>query len=242
MSERPTGPPERPAPTGRSAPTEPPVPTGPAERPAPTGSPVHAGASPASSASSARPDAPADAHRSDPSAGSESRRSDAAPPPAGLRAPAHRVSPRAVPYWILSYLIGWVFVIAGAWVLALVALPDDQWWPVPAAATLTVLLIAHSVLAPVVRYRVHRWEILPTGVFTRTGWLSREERVAPLNRVQTVDSKRGALMQLFRLASVTVTTASSAGAVEIEAVDTELARQVVADLTARTSASEGDAT
>lgn len=159
-----------------------------------------------------------------------------------LRRPAHRASSRAVPYWILSYLIGWLFLIVPAWVLALFVFPDDQWWPLPAAGALTVVLILHSVLSPLLHYRVQRWEITSSGVITRSGWLTREERVAPLNRVQTVDSKRGALMQLFKLASVTVTTASSAGAVEIEAIDSELAYEVVAELSAKTAASEGDAT
>ena len=56
-------------------------------------------------------------------------------------------------------------------------------------------------------------------VYTRSGWLVQERRIAPISRVQTVDTYRGPLDRLFGLANVTVTTASSAGAVRIVALD-----------------------
>ena len=62
---------------------------------------------------------------------------------------------------------------------------------------------------PFWRYRVHRWEVTDDAVYTRTGWLWQEWRIAPMSRIQTVDTARGPLEQLFRLASVTVTTASA---------------------------------
>ncbi len=75
------------------------------------------------------------------------------------------------------------------------------------------------VVVPLWRYRVHRWEIGPQAVYTRSGWLVQERRIAPISRVQTVDTYRGPLDRLFGLANVTVTTASSAGAVRIVALD-----------------------
>jgi membrane protein YdbS with pleckstrin-like domain len=92
------------------------------------------------------------------------------------------------------------------------------------------------------RYRVHRWEIGPQAVYTRTGWLVQERRIAPISRVQTVDTYRGPLDQLFGLANVTVTTASSAGAVHIVALDMDVADQVVAQLTDIAAIGAGDAT
>ena len=79
-------------------------------------------------------------------------------------------------------------------------------------------------------------------MFTRSGWLSRDQRIAPLNRVQTVDSHQGAIMRLFGLSSITVTTASAAGPISIDCLDQEVARRVVAELTEITAAAEGDAT
>ena len=64
---------------------------------------------------------------------------------------------------------------------------------------------------PRVRYRIHRWESTDTAVYTQTGWLSRERRIAPMSRVQTVDFEQGPIDRLLGLASVTVTTASAAG-------------------------------
>ena len=45
-------------------------------------------------------------------------------------------------------------------------------------------------------------------VFTRSGWIGREQRIAPLSRVQTVDSHQSVLMRPFHLSTITVTTAS----------------------------------
>lgn len=95
---------------------------------------------------------------------------------------------------------------------------------------------------PSIRFRVHRWEVTPTAIHTRAGWLTRETRIAPLSRVQTVDSRQGALMRLFKLASLTVTTASAAGPITVDGLDQEEARRVVAELTEITGRTEGDAT
>ena len=74
-----------------------------------------------------------------------------------------------------------------------------------------VVAIGHAIVMPQWRYSVHRWEVAPQAVYTRAGWLYQESRIAPISRIQTVDSERGPLEQLFGLANVTVTTASAAG-------------------------------
>jgi uncharacterized protein len=60
--------------------------------------------------------------------------------------------------------------------------------------------------------------------------------------VQTVDSEQRALMRAFRLATVTVTTASAAGPITLECLDQEVARQLVAELTEYAAREAGDAT
>ncbi|CAM3556400.1 PH domain-containing protein [Nocardioides zeicaulis] len=158
-----------------------------------------------------------------------------------LRAPAHQVSPRAVPYWRVSAGVGDAVVVvaaAAAWLLV----PDVPWWVGLLVALLALVAVAHVVLMPRIRFRVHRWEVGDTAVHTREGWLGQQSRIAPLSRVQTVDSRQGALMRLFHLASITVTTASAAGPITISCLDDEVARQVVSRLTAITAATEGDAT
>jgi membrane protein YdbS with pleckstrin-like domain len=103
-------------------------------------------------------------------------------------------------------------------------------------------VVLYVVVAPLWRYRVHRWEIGAQAVYTRTGWLVQERRIAPISRVQTVDTQRGPLDRLFGLATVTVTTASSAGAVRIIALDSDVADRIVAQLTDIASLGEQDAT
>ena len=111
------------------------------------------------------------------------------------------------------------------------------------AAVATLLgIVLFVVVVPVWRYRVHRWDLDPTAVYTRSGWLVQERRIAPISRVQTVDTYRGPLDRLFGLTNVTVTTASSAGAGRIVALDDPVAQQVVARLTDIAALGTEDAT
>ena len=158
-----------------------------------------------------------------------------------LRDPAHHVSPRAVVFWTVRAAPGWLLVLAGQ-LLWLVASRDHEGVRV---ATLVVTVLfgsVHLIVMPRWRYRVHRWEVTGTAVYTQSGWLSQERRIAPISRIQTVDTERGPLEQLFRLANVTVTTASAAGPLRIHGLDRATAEDLVAELTEVTSHSEGDAT
>jgi uncharacterized protein len=116
---------------------------------------------------------------------------------------------------------------------------DVPWWIWP---LLAVVLIAYVTVVPTWRYQVHRWEVTDTAVYTQTGWWSRERRIAPMSRIQTVDHAEGAIARLFGLATVTVTTASAAGALEIAGLDKDVARRLVDELTIKADAVEGDAT
>lgn len=158
-----------------------------------------------------------------------------------LREPANRVSPRAKPYWALSSALGWLTVIAIQ--LALVIFLDDTPWWRWSALALSVLGLAVGVLVqPTIRYRIHRWEVTPTAVYTQAGWISTERRVAPISRVQTVDTSRSGLQRVFGLSSVAVTTASSAGTVTIACLDASVAEDLVEHLTVVTEQSPDDAT
>jgi uncharacterized protein len=164
------------------------------------------------------------------------------PPPVSIMAaPARRPSPRAKVLWALTPAFGWLIVLIGESVWLAV---DDRRRPVAAVVlALSVAAAAFSVVVvPLWRYAVHRWEITDTAVYVRTGWFTQESRVAPLTRVQTVDTHRGPLERLLGLATVTVTTASSAGAVRITALDLPVAEQTAARLTASAAADRGDAT
>ena len=158
-----------------------------------------------------------------------------------LRDPAHNVSPRAIVFWTVRAMPGWLLVLAGQ-MIWFVASRDHAGLRVAALVATLLFAAAHLIVMPRWRYRVHRWEVTDNAVYTQSGWLSQERRIAPLSRVQTVDTDRGPLEQLFRLANVTVTTASAAGPLRIHGLDRTTADSLVAQLTEVTSRSGGDAT
>ncbi len=160
--------------------------------------------------------------------------------PSTLREPSERVSPRAKLMWTLGAMANSVFTLGVLLVVAYVWAPIDvPWW---AFALLGLAFAAYTLLMPRWRYAVHRWEATETAVYTQTGWWSIERRIAPMSRIQTVDYEEGAFARLFGLASVTVTTASAAGALAIVGLDKHLARELVDQLTRRADAVPGDAT
>jgi membrane protein YdbS with pleckstrin-like domain len=157
-----------------------------------------------------------------------------------LREPRERVSPRARQMWMLTAALeGLVLVVAVA-----VAGPVTDWLPLPwwAVGLVALAVVAYVAVVPSWRYAVHRWEITDTAVYTQTGWWARERRIAPMSRIQTVDHVEGAIARLFGLSTVTVTTASAAGALEIAGLERTRALALVDELTLMADSVPGDAT
>jgi membrane protein YdbS with pleckstrin-like domain len=162
-------------------------------------------------------------------------RAAAAPPPA--RTPAWRLSRSAIGLWVTEGVLS-TLVPVGAAIAFAVAVPDSAGGPVPFLhRALPVLTVLYAVVAigvrPWVRFRVHHWEVTPEAVYTLTGWLTRTWTLVPISRIQTVDVTRGALQQLFGLATVDVLTASSQGTVHIPHLPADVAQRVAADLAHR---------
>ncbi len=159
-----------------------------------------------------------------------------------VRDPVGRPSSRAVRFWTWDAIVGWVVLSA----LQLVWMLIGDTWSNPlhlAGLGLTVVVaIAHVSIMPRWRYSVHRWEVTDDAIFVRSGWLTQETRVAPISRLQTVDSRRGFLSRLMHLTTVKITTASSAGALTIHALDDSVAEEVVSKLAAMAQQNAGDAT
>jgi membrane protein YdbS with pleckstrin-like domain len=155
--------------------------------------------------------------------------------------PAHLPSRRAPLRWAVGGIFPWLLLAVAqvAWFEFDKRMP----WLHLSLGVVTVLgAIIATAVVPVWRYRVHRWELGPKAVYTRTGWLVQERRIAPISRVQTVDTYRGPVDRLFGLANVTVTTASSAGSVRIVALDVDVADHLVAQLTDIAAIGAEDAT
>ncbi len=162
------------------------------------------------------------------------------PASARLREPSQRVSPRARLMWTITAVVQAAVLLAGLMVATLLwGWFDLRWWmPV----LLGAVLATYVVVMPAWRYAVHRWEVTGTAVYTQTGWWSIERRIAPMSRIQTVDYVEGVVARFFGLASVTVTTASAAGALEIAGLDRDRARALVDELTVQADSVVGDAT
>ncbi|MFD6426759.1 PH domain-containing protein, partial [Streptomyces sp. NPDC060198] len=99
-----------------------------------------------------------------------------------------------------------------------------------------------AALLPRWWFRTHRWEVTEDAVYVRTGLFLQEWRIAPMSRIQTVDTVRGPLEQFFGLATLTVTTASAKGAVRIAGLGHEPAAALAERLTRITRDTPGDAT
>src|SRR4051812_47450536 len=157
-----------------------------------------------------------------------------------LREPSQRVSPRARLMWLTTAAVQALVLLV---VLLVLAGPTDvldvPWWVVVLVA---LVLGTYVAVVPQWRYVVHRWEVTDTAVYTQTGWWTRERRIAPMSRIQTVDHVEGGISRLFRLATVTVTTASAGGAPAIEGLDKEGARRLGDEVTVKAGGVGGEAT
>ncbi|EST21217.1 PH domain-containing protein [Streptomyces niveus] len=158
-----------------------------------------------------------------------------------LKPPNNRLNEKAVTWWRAQWLLLTLVPVAVLAVLGALIAPARTWLLVP-AAVLAVLGLACTVVMPLVWFRIHRWEVTDEAVYTRTGYFWQEWRIAPMSRIQTVDTVRGPLEQVFKLSTVVVTTASSKGAIRIEGLGHELAAELAERLTHITQATPGDAT
>ncbi|WP_431044267.1 PH domain-containing protein [Streptomyces sp. P1-3] len=158
-----------------------------------------------------------------------------------LRPPRHRVGSRAIGWWTLQSALFALPLPLTFGILSLSIPPTREFfaWATLISAAPGLLYMA---VMPAWRYRVHRWEATDQAVYAASGWLWQQWRVVPLSRIQTVDTLRGPLQQMFGLSGVTVTTASAAGAVKIKGLDHQVAGDLVAHLTRFTQATPGDAT
>lgn len=155
-----------------------------------------------------------------------------------LRPPHNRLDRRAVLWWAATNLgFGGLVVVAAS-----VANYFWDWAGLWLPIGLAVVTVLDAVIEPLWRFRVHRWEATDKAVYSLTGWVVREWRVAPISRIQTVDAVRGPLERWLGLATLKVTTASSSGTIDIVGLDAEVAAELAEKLTEITQQTPGDAT
>ncbi|ONK11807.1 PH domain-containing protein [Streptomyces sp. MP131-18] len=158
-----------------------------------------------------------------------------------LRPPRHRVERRAILLWAARAL-GVVLPLAGALAVAHALWDAVRPWTGPGLLALAVAGPVYATGMPLWRYAVHRWETTDDAVYAAAGWFVREWRIAPVSRIQTVDTVRGPFEQLLGLSTLTVTTASSSGAIRISGLDPQQATRAAERLSEITGRTPGDAT
>ncbi|GGQ25206.1 membrane protein [Streptomyces roseolilacinus] len=158
-----------------------------------------------------------------------------------LRPPRNTPDERAVAWWRTQWLLVTAVPVV---VLAVLGglLEPARTWLLAGAGALAAVGLGCAAFFPRWWFRVHRWEVTDEAVYVRTGFFRQEWRIAPMSRIQTVDTVRGPLEQAFRLATVTVTTASAKGAVTLTGLDHRLAADLAERLTLITRDTPGDAT
>lgn len=158
-----------------------------------------------------------------------------------LRPPQHQFDPRVKPWWRAQLAITTaVLVVPLAGLGLLVA--SARLWLLGSAVAIAVIGLVSLAALPVWWHRVHRWEVTDTAVYTLTGYFWRTWRIAPMSRIQTVDTTQGPLQRSFGLSTLVVTTASSAGEIKLEGLEQDLATELAEHLTRLTDAAPGDAT
>lgn len=149
-----------------------------------------------------------------------------------LTTPSERPGERARALWRTNAVLLWL-LIGGL----LAAFAYYVHWALPLqvlAGALAVVAALDILVAPHVRYRVHRYQVGEQTVISRSGWWFVQHRIAPISRIQTVDVHQGLTARYFGLSTVVVSTASSAGALRIVALETNAAEELAADLLHRT--------
>ncbi|WP_217145649.1 PH domain-containing protein [Streptomyces sp. AC627_RSS907] len=156
-----------------------------------------------------------------------------------LRPPRHRLERRALGWWTAQAA---VVVLPPILVLALLTalIPPARTWLGLSLAVVAAAGAAYLLVMPVWRYRVHRWEATDDAVYAVSGWFWQRARIAPLARLQTVDTASGPLQRMFRLTGLVVTTASAAGPIRIQGLDRDVAAELADALATRAQALPGD--
>ena len=158
-----------------------------------------------------------------------------------LRPPRHRVERRAILLWTLNAIIAALVTVGG------LGLTHELWdasrpYVRPLLTIAAVFATVNILAMPAWRYLVHRWEFTDEAVYALDGWITREWRIVPISRIQSINTVRGPLQALLGLTTLRVTTAAKAGSVAIRGLDAVVAADAARRLTEITQATAGDAT
>ncbi len=96
---------------------------------------------------------------------------------------------------------------------------------------LVVLLLIHTVISPYFRFHRYRYQITEEFIDVREGYIFVERQLVPLERLHKMQTNRGPIDRIFKVAKVTVTTAG--GDVTLRFLDEEKADFIAESLSKR---------
>ena len=94
-----------------------------------------------------------------------------------------------------------------------------------------VLLLLHTLISPYFRFHRYQYQITEEFIDVREGYIFVERQLVPLERLHKMQTNRGPIDRMFRVAKVTVTTAG--GDVTLRFLDEEKADYIAESLSKR---------
>ena len=94
-----------------------------------------------------------------------------------------------------------------------------------------VLLVVHTAISPYFRFHRYRYQITEEFIDVREGYIFVERNLVPLERLHKMQTNKGPIDRMFKVAKVTVTTAG--GDVTLRFLDEEKADFIAESLSKR---------
>lgn len=143
-----------------------------------------------------------------------------------------KLSKRALGCMYVATCLGSLFGVAGVlflnWILPMIMHGDIS---KVICGILMLLLLAEAFLSPYFRYHRYRYSINEECIDIQEGYLFVTRHIVPIERLHKLQTQRGPIDRIFKVAKVKVTTAG--GDVTIRFLDEELAERIADTLRTR---------
>ena len=143
-----------------------------------------------------------------------------------------KLSKRALGCMYVATAIGSFVAIAGIVVANILWLiPNDIKIGEMISIGAVIILIIHTLISPYFRFHRYRYEITEEYIDVQEGYIFVERNLVPLERLHKMQTNRGPIDRMFKVAKVTVTTAG--GDVTLRFLDEEKADYIAESLSKR---------
>ena len=143
-----------------------------------------------------------------------------------------KLSKRALGCMYVSTAIGSVIGLVGIAVAnVLWLIPNDIQIGTTISIGAGIVLILHTLISPYFRFHRYRYAITEEYIDVQEGYIFVERNLVPLERLHKMQTNRGPVDRMFKVAKVTVTTAG--GDVTLRFLDEEKADYIAESLSKR---------